>query len=203
MQEAFWEDPRVLFISVHQEGCYPEPIGPDGKTRAHGALTEAGGGAGAGTTINVPLPPGCGHGAYSDAFSRVVEPAARRFGRCDAIVVSAGYDAGYFDPLARQALGGTAFFDMGMRLRALAEELCEGRLLAVHEGGYSEFHTPFLCLRFIEGLLTAPGERPFVNPEGKTDPFQDGIDKVGAGTNELQVWQAEAVDRAVRAAGLA
>jgi len=208
-QEAFWDDPRVLFVSVHQDGCYPEPVGPDGRPRRHGALGERGGPGAPGATVNVPLPPGSGGAAYRRAFDRVVAPALRRFaaaGGLDAVLVSAGYDAGAYDPLARMCLGSDAFFDMGAALRALAEELCAGRLLAVHEGGYSPFHTPFLALRFVEGLLTGPGEDGYRNPEGLADPFQAALDVTpflgAAGGRGLPEWQRAAVDAAAAAHGL-
>ena len=88
-QEAFWNDPEVLFISVHQDSNYPLRSG-----YAH----ERGGPDAFDTTINIPLPPGSGVGAYSYAFERIVLPALDRF-RPDLLLVSSGFDASYADPL--------------------------------------------------------------------------------------------------------
>ena len=88
-QEAFWNDSDVLFISVHQDSNYPLRSG-----YAH----ERGGSDAIDATINIPLPPGSGVGAYSYAFERVVIPALDRF-RPDLILVSSGFDASYADPL--------------------------------------------------------------------------------------------------------
>jgi acetoin utilization deacetylase AcuC-like enzyme len=88
-QQIFYDDPRVLFLSIHQDGNYPTHSG---------AVTETGSGAGDGYTINVPLPPGSGSGAYRAAFDRVVRPALDAY-KPQLVLVSAGFDAGYMDPL--------------------------------------------------------------------------------------------------------
>ena len=68
-QAIFWDDPTVLTISLHQDGCYPQ-----GSGRARSGARPGGGG-----DLNVPLPPGSGRGAYLAAFDRVVLPALERF----------------------------------------------------------------------------------------------------------------------------
>ena len=69
-QEIFWENPRALTISLHQENCFPP---------ASGGLDQIGGGDGLGTNLNIPLPPGCSEAAYLNAFDRVVLPALEKF----------------------------------------------------------------------------------------------------------------------------
>ncbi|KAI7843699.1 hypothetical protein COHA_002598 [Chlorella ohadii] len=88
-QTIFDADPSVLFISTHMNSGYPYS----------GGVKEVGVGAGRGATINLPLPGNAGHEAELLVFDTIVAPAARRF-RPDIILVSAGYDAHYQDPLA-------------------------------------------------------------------------------------------------------
>ena len=141
-QVAFYADPSVLFMSLHQEDWYPTGFG---------TLAQRGRGAGQGTTLNVPLPAGTGDRGYSEAMRRVIEPAARRF-RPELIMVSAGQDASMMDPLGRMLVTMSGFRDLGTHVRTLAEELCDGRLVAVQEGGYSEPYTPLCTLGALEGL---------------------------------------------------
>jgi len=93
-QSAFYDDPSVLTISLHQDGCFP---------LFSGAVEDNGEGAGAGANINIPLPRGGGRGAYVAALERVVVPALERFGP-DFIIVANGLDAGAMDPLARMQM---------------------------------------------------------------------------------------------------
>ncbi len=157
-EQAFYDDPDVLTVSLHQDRLYP---------RDSGMVEHTGSGAGEGTNINVPLPAGSGRGAYVDAFERVVEPALRRFGP-DLLVVSCGFDAGGLDPLGRMCLSAKTFGELAGRMRLLAEELCGGRLAMTHEGGYSEMHAPFCGLRVLEelsGAFTGVAD-PFVHLDG-------------------------------------
>eukprot|EP00775_Hariotina_reticulata_P006585 gene6585-6813_t len=191
-QQIFYEDDRVMFISLHQDSNYP---------LHSGAVSEVGAGRGLGTTINIPLPPGSGSGAYRAAFDRVVAPALSIF-QPELIMVSAGYDASYMDPLGQMMLGSEDFSMLRRRLLDLlkapiplttplttalttalttpiatstniisssattasdawyfmrvlqqqAEQHCSGRLVAVHEGGYSELYVPFCGLAVIEQM---------------------------------------------------
>ncbi len=145
-QAAFWESPAVLTISLHQDGVYP---------RNRGAVTERGAGTGEGYNINVPLPAGCGWGAYRAAFEEIVLPALDAFAP-QLIIVPCGYDAGMHDPLARMMLGPEAFRGMTQLVREAAERLCDGRLVLCQEGGYSPHTVPFLGVAVFEALL---GER--------------------------------------------
>jgi acetoin utilization deacetylase AcuC-like enzyme len=127
-EQAFYDRSEVLYISLHQDGLYPLDTG---------ATTSSGAGAGAGYNVNIPLPPGCGIGAYAAAFERVVEPALRAH-RPELILVSCGFDGSFLDPLGRMLLTSDDFRELTRRLRVCAEELCGGRLVFCHEGGYSE-----------------------------------------------------------------
>jgi acetoin utilization deacetylase AcuC-like enzyme len=125
-QDAFYERADVVFFSVHQFPLYP----------GTGRVQETGSGAGAGATCNVPLPPGSGNAAYLRAFDEVLAPLAQRT-RPDLILVSAGYDAHWRDPLAQMRLTIDGYVALVERLRDLAADLCGGRLVLVLEGGYA------------------------------------------------------------------
>lgn len=132
----------VLTISLHQENCYPP-----GYSGAH----DCGVGVGEGYNINIPLLAGSGHDAYMYAFDKIVAPAIRKFAP-ELIVVACGFDANALDPLARMQLHSDSFREMAARTIKLADELCGGRLVMAHEGGYSESYVPFCGLAVVEEL---------------------------------------------------
>jgi acetoin utilization deacetylase AcuC-like enzyme len=141
-QSAFWNDSEALFISIHQDNNYP---------RNNGLICETGGPDAVGTTINLPLPPGSGVGAYMYAFDTVVLPALRRF--CpDMVFVSSGYDASYADPLGSMMLSSESFGVMASKLQVCADDLCAGRIVYAHEGGYSKDYVPFCGLAVVEAI---------------------------------------------------
>jgi acetoin utilization deacetylase AcuC-like enzyme len=125
-QDIFYDRGDVCFFSTHQFPLYP----------GTGRVGETGVGAGQGTKVNLPLPPGCGDAVYFRAFDEVLAPLARRW-RPDLILVSAGYDAHWSDPLANMRLTVDGYVGLVERLRDLAAEVCGGRLVAVLEGGYN------------------------------------------------------------------
>jgi acetoin utilization deacetylase AcuC-like enzyme len=124
-QHIFDADPHVLYISTHQFPYYP----------GTGAVDEIGREAGRGFTVNVPLEVGAVDEDYQLAFTRVVLPVLRQF-EPSLLIVSAGFDAHERDPLGGMRLTTGAFAAMTSELRAVAEECCRGRILAVVEGGY-------------------------------------------------------------------
>ncbi len=125
-QAVFYDEPGVLYISVHQYPHYP----------GTGGTTETGSGQGRGTTINIPLPAGCGDGEYQRVFEQVIAPAAGRF-KPQLILVSAGYDAHWADELAMMGLTVTGFARMVKVIKEMAGKLCRGRLVFSLEGGYN------------------------------------------------------------------
>ncbi|MDT0499559.1 class II histone deacetylase [Halomonas sp. PAR7] len=141
-QAAFYADPEVLTVSLHQAGNYPLDTG---------RFEEQGEGAGLGTCLNLPMPPGSGLGAYDYAMASLVLPAIEAFAP-ELIVVACGYDACAKDPLGKMLLNGTAFARMTTSLRRLAERLGHGRLVMVHEGGYSEGYVPLCGHAAIQAL---------------------------------------------------
>ncbi|MEZ4770593.1 MAG: histone deacetylase [Caldilineales bacterium] len=124
-QDAFYADGSVLFFSTHQYPFYP----------GTGHWRDTGRGAGAGATINVPFPAGVGDTGYAQAFDDVLWPVARRFAP-ELILVSAGYDAHWNDPLASMQLTIPGYADLVARLLEMADDLCDGRIVFALEGGY-------------------------------------------------------------------
>ncbi|MBI4317537.1 MAG: histone deacetylase [Chloroflexi bacterium] len=124
-QDAFQADDSVLYYSTHEYPHYP----------GTGFYDETGTGKGEGYTVNVPLPAGVGDHGYRRAFEEILVPVARRFGP-ELIIVSAGYDAHWADPLAMMQLTVTGFGTLAGVLKSLAAELCGGKIVACLEGGY-------------------------------------------------------------------
>lgn len=154
-QHVYYERDDVLTISLHQENCFPVDSG---------AVDERGAGPGRGFNVNIPLPPGSGHDTYLHAMREIVVPALEDF-RPDLIVVASGLDANAVDPLARQMLHAGSFRELTRLVSQAADDLCDGRLVVVHEGGYAESAVPFCGLAIIE---TLSGVRTDV-----VDPFEE------------------------------
>jgi acetoin utilization deacetylase AcuC-like enzyme len=130
-QECFWDDAGVLFVSLHRWPFYPGSGGP---------------GDGNATTINVPLPAGAGDDEYVDAMERIVEPSIAAFAP-ELLLVSAGFDAAFGDPLGGMRVSADGFRELGRRARALCE-----RVAAILEGGYNVEALPGLVEAAREGL---------------------------------------------------
>ncbi|MEL7125794.1 MAG: class II histone deacetylase [Pseudomonadota bacterium] len=149
-EAVFYDRDDVLTISFHQEGNYPLTTG---------GIEDRGAGAGQGHNLNLPLPAGAGHTAYLHAMDRVAIPAIEAFAP-DLIIVACGYDAAAIDPLARMLATAETFREMTDKIQTCAERLCAGRLVLVHEGGYSEVYVPFCGHATLEALsgskITAP-----------------------------------------------
>lgn len=141
-QSIYYERADTLTISLHQYACFPP---------GQGMADERGTGRGEGANINVPMLPGGGHKAYLAAIEMIVQPALARF-KPDLIVIASGLDANGFDPLSRMQAHSETFRAMTKMLMQSAETLCGGRLVAVHEGGYSEAVVPFCGHAVVEEL---------------------------------------------------
>ena len=125
-QDAFYDRPQVLYISTHQYPHYP----------GTGSIEETGGGVAKGTTVNIPLPAGCGNAEYLEVFEQVIVPVARRFNP-QLVLVSAGYDSHWADGIAQMQVSVAGFARMVSIIKGLADELCSGRLVFTLEGGYN------------------------------------------------------------------
>jgi len=125
-QNAFYSDPRVLYFSTHRYGFfYP----------GSGAATEVGHGKGEGFTVNVPLEGGSGDSEYGNIFERVLKPIALEY-RPQIILVSAGFDIHYDDPLGGMEVTEAGFARLTQILMEIAEVTALGKLVLTLEGGY-------------------------------------------------------------------
>lgn len=151
-QDCFYDDPDVLFISLHQEGLFPVE---------GGTADQVGAGRGRGANVNIPLPPGCGDATYAAVLERVVVPIVRQFAP-ELLLVSCGLDASAYDPLGRMNLSSAAYREMTEVAEILADACCDGRLVIVHEGGYSQTYVPACTLAVVEAL--ADVDAPWPDP---------------------------------------
>jgi acetoin utilization deacetylase AcuC-like enzyme len=130
-QAIFWDDPTVLYVSLHQWPFYPGSGGPSEQTD---------------TILNVPMSEGSGDEEYLRAFDHTVAPALERF-QPELVLVSAGFDAHLDDPLAQMRVTADGFRELAWRTAALAP-----RLGAVLEGGYNLATLPSLVRAALEGF---------------------------------------------------
>lgn len=126
VQDIFYEDPAVLYVSFHQYPHYP----------GSGSSQETGSGRGKGYTVNFPFPAFTGEGPYLQAFEEVVLPVARAF-EPQLVMIAAGYDAHHADLLCSMQLTVDSYARMTGMLGGLADEFAGGRLVATLEGGYN------------------------------------------------------------------
>jgi len=140
-QHLFEARADVFYASTHQYPFYP----------GTGAASETGIGEGEGATLNIPLPAGTGDEVYAEAIQGTILPALRRYAP-DALLLSAGFDAWRNDPLGGMRVTEEGFRAWGGWLRELAAEVCEGRVLAVLEGGYDLRNLPLLVEAHLKGL---------------------------------------------------
>jgi len=148
----FAEDPNVFYFSSHQYPYYP----------GTGAQDEVGRGPGAGTALNVPLPANVGDEGYARIFESLVWPWVRRF-EPDLVLVSAGYDGHWADPLAHMNLSLTGYAQISRELVAMANEFCDGHIVFTLEGGYNLDALGYGVLNAFYALL---GEDTVVDPLG-------------------------------------
>lgn len=123
--DIFYDDESVLFISTHQHPLYP----------GSGMLQDTGRGPGDGYTINIPLRAGSGDKTLASVYEQVIWQAAERY-RPELILVSAGFDAHWADPLAGMNMTLTGYAHLTRELIRMADALCEGNIVFLMEGGY-------------------------------------------------------------------
>jgi len=124
-QHSFYDNSQILYFSTHQYPYYP----------GTGNFGEVGEGKGKGFTINVPLQPGAGDEEYSTIFREILIPIAREFSP-DFILVSAGFDIHFDDPLGGMRVTPEGFASLTRMLMDCAQGICNGKLAMVLEGGY-------------------------------------------------------------------
>jgi len=124
-QNAFYDDPTVFYISIHQHPLYP----------GTGLAEEKGEGEGEGTTLNFPSPAGFSDKEYLEIFENDIARAVSKF-KPEFMLISAGFDAHLNDPLANMNVTEEGFARMTQVVHDLSNEFCQGRLVSVLEGGY-------------------------------------------------------------------
>ena len=174
-QEIFYDRDDVLFVSLHNDHRPWHPV-------AHpqtGDIDECGTGAGEGYNLNVPLPPGTGNDGYAVVFDRIVEPVIEQY-RADALIVSAGGDAGTVDPLGRNVVTKAGFEDFGRRAREIAAAHADERLVLIQEGGYQISHLAYAMLGTLEGILGLDSDvtDPFAWLDENADSAKNRINEV-------------------------
>jgi acetoin utilization deacetylase AcuC-like enzyme len=147
-QWMFYDDPRVLYVSLHQHPFYP----------GTGAADEAGVGAGEGLTVNVPLEAGATDADYDAVFTALVVPVLRRFSP-EVLLVSAGFDAHEHDPLASMRVTVEGYAAMTRHLQRVADACCGGVMTLVTEGGY-DLPALAACLLAAIGVLESRDASP-------------------------------------------
>ena len=157
-QAIFEPDETVLYVSTHQWGIYP----------GTGSLDEKGLDDGEGCTINIPLPARSGDAAFAAILERIITPAADRF-KPEAILISAGFDAHWRDPLASLQSTTRGFYTLGCGLKKLADELCESRIIFILEGGYD----PDALAENVKAILLALAEEELIGEPLGSPPYPD------------------------------
>jgi acetoin utilization deacetylase AcuC-like enzyme len=163
-QWSFYDDPAVLFMSSHQYPYYP----------GTGAAGDVGAGSGRGFTVNLPMAAGATDADYERAYAKVALPILLKF-RPELILISAGFDAHMNDPLGGMRLTAPYFGRLTAAIARIADECCQGRVVAVTEGGY-DLAGLAESLRATIGALE--GETSFAAPAGPTPRADATIDAV-------------------------
>jgi acetoin utilization deacetylase AcuC-like enzyme len=167
-QAAFYDDPSVLYLSSHQHPYYP----------GTGTADQTGSGAGTGFTVNFPIEAGATDADYERVYAAAAD-VLRQF-QPQLILVSAGFDAHYDDPLGGMRLTAGQFARVTARLAAVSRDCCEGRLVAVVEGGY-DLEALASSLRGVIDVLDRPCGLDDLPPaRGDTRRAETAIDAVRA-----------------------
>lgn len=176
-QSIFYEDSSVLTISTHQSGKTLFP--------GTGFIEEVGLGAGEGYNVNVPLPPETSDEGYLKVVNEVFIPLARDF-EPDILVVEAGQDNHFTDPITMLDLTAQGYAQLMEKAVDMASQLCDNRLVAVLEGGYGvEGGLPYTNLAVIASLagldtssVREPGNYDLSDRSANLDVIEKIIDKV-------------------------
>ncbi len=156
-QAAFLQDPRVAYLSTHQWGIYP---GTGWYEEAPGARKRI---------VNVPLPARSGDTVFQHVSEEIMGPFIRSFNP-DLILVSAGFDAHWNDPITTLGLSTAGFYLLSKRLVDLAEEYCAGRIVFVLEGGYDPSNLANGCAAVFSALTGSTSGRSAHDPMPMPEP---------------------------------
>jgi acetoin utilization deacetylase AcuC-like enzyme len=163
-QWSFYNDPSVLFISSHQYPYYP----------GTGAAADIGSEAGKGFTVNLPMAAGATDADFERAYTKIAFPILRKF-RPELMLVSAGFDAHLDDPLGGMRVTSSYFGRLTAALLKIADECCQGRVVAVTEGGYN---LAALAESLRMTIAALDGKTDFTAPTGATPRADATIEAV-------------------------
>ena len=163
-QRAFYEDPRVLYFSSHQYPYYP----------GSGNFNETGSGPGEGFTVNAPFPVGFGDAEYCHIYEAVLKPIALEY-RPELVLVSAGFDPYFGDPLGSMKVTGEGFGALAAIVQDIAKRTCDGKVLIALEGGYN----PQGLRESVRSVLnTLQGKTPRPTTEAPSPAAEQVIKKI-------------------------
>ena len=145
---SFEDDPDLIFADIHEDGRYLYP--------GSGFATESGTGEAQGTKLNIPLEPSADDSAFQRVWPRVEEFV--RAGRPQFIILQAGADSIAGDPITHMQFSPASHAFAATRLCALADEFCEGRLIALGGGGYDRGNLAAAWTGVVRAMLGASGE---------------------------------------------
>ncbi len=148
--QYFYEDPSILYFSVHEFDFIEGDIG---------FINELGEGEGVGTSINFPLPMYSTDEDFLEILD-ILDPILKQF-MPDLIIIAAGFDMHFTDPIGNCLLTTKSYFKFTKQILEIAEEVCEGKLSFILEGGYSLIGLPFCIHSVITALLKEEFKQPF------------------------------------------
>lgn len=158
-QDCFYDDDRVLFCSTHGAPLYP----------GTGHPSEIGQGRGRGLTLNMALPYGTGDMGFSMLYDTLIIPALRQFAP-ELVIVSAGYDGHWMDPIGPLALSTSGYTSLTRRLLDFAEAHCNGNIVLALEGGYDEDALAACTLSSLAVLMGLPEPEDHLGSYGNAEP---------------------------------
>ena len=145
----FYEDPSVLYISIHEYDFSHVDVG---------FINELGAGDGIGTNINIPVPEGISVNEFLDLID-FVEPILEEF-TPSLLIIPTGFDTYFADPIGNGLLTSVAFYEFSKKIKNIANELCEGKVAFILEGGYSLIGLQYCLIALIKGLLNESYSSP-------------------------------------------
>jgi len=172
-EKAFWDNPRAGYFSTHQEGIYPGTGWLEDAPHARGRLA------------NFPLPAYSGDACFSQIIDQALAPLLRAF-RPGLMLVSAGFDAHWSDPLTTLGLSSAGFLTISKKLVALAEEICAGKIVFVLEGGYDPQNLSN-GVRAVFGALTGQDPVPVADHSKFPEPITCAL-QVGQRIQAFRKW---------------
>jgi acetoin utilization deacetylase AcuC-like enzyme len=155
-QAAFMNEERAGFISTHQWGIYPGTGWLDDAPHAKKRI------------VNVPLPARAGDVTFSRIADEVFEPMVKAF-RPQMLLISAGFDSHWNDPITSLGLSTRGFYEVSKKLVEMAGEFCDGKIVFVLEGGYD----PNNVANGVAAVFDALTNRPLRNEAHDTSPYKE------------------------------